>query len=202
MANSICTFTLNSFKITDTRSLHRDTVYVSVAAAVNKNPPISLPTKYMGNLNNGTFQVDLSIANVEVAPQDRVTFSYSIINSGYNKSAIEQKLQQVAESAASQGAQAGGAAAGGAIDGPVGSAIGKEAASWILGKLEGVVFADCDGTVAAAVHTYTGAQLAELTAGGKVISTTDENKGTKSPDGCGRDSHYFVTWSLSAHPKA
>jgi hypothetical protein len=202
MANSICTFTLNSFKITDTRSRHKDTVYVSVAVAVNKNPPISLPTKFMGDLNNGTYQVNLSITNVEVSPQDRVTFSYSMINSGYNKSNVEQKLQQVAEAAASQGAQAGGAAAGGVIGGPVGSAIGKEAASWILGKLEGVVFADCDGTVAAAVHSYTGTQLAELTGSGKVLSTTDENKGTDSPRGCGGNSHYFVTWSLSAHPEA
>jgi hypothetical protein len=92
---SICTFTLNSFKITDTRSLHRDTDYVSIAVAVGANPPITLPAKSMGDLDNGTFEVGLTIADVEVPAGQAVAFSYSIVNSGYNKNAIEQALQKV-----------------------------------------------------------------------------------------------------------
>ena len=36
----VYTFTLTNFRITDTRSLHNDTDFVSIAVAVGKNPPI------------------------------------------------------------------------------------------------------------------------------------------------------------------
>jgi hypothetical protein len=92
---SVCTFTLDSFKISDTRSLHKDTVYVSIAVAVGSNPAITLPTKSMGDLNNGTYSINLSIPNVEVSAAEKVAFSYSIIKYGHDKDAIEQTLQKV-----------------------------------------------------------------------------------------------------------
>src|ERR1700690_1766139 len=63
--NAIFTFTLNSFAITETRSLHKDTDFVSISVAVGSNPPVTVPTKSMGDLNNGVYQVNLSIPDVE-----------------------------------------------------------------------------------------------------------------------------------------
>jgi len=188
------TFTLNSFKITDTRSQHKDSDFVSVAVAVGSNPPITLPTKSMGDLNNGIYQVNLSIANIDVPAGQVAAFSYSIANTGHAKDTIGQALQKLSSSAASKAAVAGvGTLAGG----PIGT-VGVGAANWALEKVLGVVFADCDGPVAAGIHSYTGAQLAQQTAGGQVISVTDENKGSDSNWGCGGNSHYFVTWSIAA----
>lgn len=201
---SVCTFTLDSFKISDTRSLHKDTVYVSIAVAVGSNPAITLPTKSMGDLNNGTYSVNLSIPNVKVSAAEKVAFSYSIINSGHDKDAIEQTLQKVVAGGASKVAASGAGVVGGAVGGPLGSGlayVGTLAAGWALGKLEGILFANCDGTVAAGDHVFTGTQLARLTADGRVALATDENKGTNSPVGCGGNSHYFVTWSITGHPK-
>ena len=37
------TFTLDSFKITDTRALHNDTDFVEIAVVVGSNPPFTVP---------------------------------------------------------------------------------------------------------------------------------------------------------------
>ncbi len=198
------TFIIDSFRITETRSLHDDTDYVSLAVVVGQNPPISVPTKAMGNVDNGTHEVNLYVPNVAVGPNDAVAFSYSILNSGYSADLLEQLLQKAISSAASKGASAAAAAiVGGLVGGPLGSVlatVGTAAFGWVAGELEGIIFPDCDGVVAGADHAFTGAQLAAQTAGGKVITTTELNKGTNSPDGCGGNSVYYVTWSISTQP--
>jgi hypothetical protein len=37
---------------------------------------------------------------------------------------------------------------------------------------------------------------------GAVISSTDDNKGTNSPHGCGRNSRYFVSWKVTGPQQA
>src|ERR1700733_9976293 len=118
---ALYTFSLNFFKITTTRLLHEDRDFVSVALVVGNNPPISLPTKSMGNLNNGTFPVNLSIPNIAVAPTEIAAFSYGIVNTGHAKDSVEQALQSFVAAAASKGATAGAAAIGGVVGGGVGS---------------------------------------------------------------------------------
>ena len=60
-------FSLDSFRITDTRSLHKDTDYASLSLAVGSAPALT-KTKAMGDLNNGTFKVGLTFDNVAVSP--------------------------------------------------------------------------------------------------------------------------------------
>ncbi|MDQ2778577.1 MAG: hypothetical protein M3Y32_03360 [Pseudomonadota bacterium] len=196
------TFRLESFRITDTRSLHNDTDFVSAALHVGANPTMSLPTKSMGDINNGTFKVGMEFANISVPDTTVVAFSYSILNTGFAKNDVEQAAQKAVAAAASKAAAAAAAALGGVVGGPVGSGIGivgSNAGAWFIKKLETIIFANCDGSVAAGDHTFTGAQLAHLTSGGKAMTVTDENKGTDSPHGCGGNSHYFVTWSVTPH---
>ena len=195
-------FRLESFRITDTRSLHNDTDFVSAALHVGTNPTMSLPTKSMGDVNNGTFNLGMEFANVSVPDTTVVTFTYSIVNTGFAKNDIEQAAQKAVATAASKAAAAASTALGGVLGGPLGSGIaivGNKSAAWAINKLESFIFANCDGTVAAGDHSFTGAQLAHLTSGGKVITVTDENNGTVSPHGCGGNSHYFVTWSITPH---
>jgi hypothetical protein len=203
--NSIFTFTLNSFTITETRSLHKDTDFVAISVAVGSNPPHTLPTKSMGDLNNGTFHVNLSIPDIEVLPNEAVAFVYSIVNTGFAQNTVEQKISAAAASAATQGAAAGGKALGTVAAGPaggfIGNIVGSAAGGWLAGKILGLVFPDCDGPVAGATHTYSGAQLANQTADGRVLSVADNNAGTDSPDGCGKNSRYIVNWSISGRPR-
>ncbi len=197
------TFTIDNFRITETRALHDDTDYVSLAVVVGLNPPITVPAKSMGNVDNGTHQVNLFIPNVSVGPNDAVAFTYSIVNSGYSSDLLEEALQKAVSAAASNAGKAAAAAVGGAVGGPLGSilgTVGSAAFGWLAGQLEGIIFPDCDGVVAGADHAYTGAQLAAQTAYGKTITVTDFNKGTNSPDGCGANSQYYVTWSISTTP--
>ncbi len=202
----VYTFTLTSFRIIDTRSLHNDTDFVSIAVAVGKNPPITMPTKSMGDVNNGTHTVNLSIPNVPVGPNDTVTFSYSIVNTGFNKNSVEHALQSATDAAAAKVAAAGGGALGGIISGGtgagIGAIIGDKAGAWLIGKLDTIIFANCDGTVAAADHAFMADALAKGTHNGAVLSGTDDNKGTNSSHGCGRNSRYFVSWKVTGQQQA
>jgi len=191
------TFTMTSFRITDTRSLHNDTDFVGMAAAVAGKPAVSAPTKPMGNVNNGSHPTNLSVSNIAVGSTEAVDFTYSIVNTGYDANSVEQALKTAVAAAAAKGASA----AGGALAGPVGVVVGTAAGPWLIGKIENVIFADCDGTVAAADHKFTGAALAQQTANGtKSFSGEDVNKGTNSPTGCGGNSMYYVYWTISGKP--
>jgi hypothetical protein len=201
----IYSFTLNSFRITDTRSLHNDTDYVSMSVAVNGHPAIKSPVKYMGNVNNGTHHVNLTIPDVRVEPNNTVAFVYSIVNSGYKANTLEQELQKLVNFGAEKGAGAGAAALCGAATGDPTAAKtcqagGEKGGVWAIGKLDTIIFADCDGTVAGFTHGFTAAALAKGTANGAAITGTDDNKGTDSPHGCGANSRYYVTWTITGKP--
>ena len=192
------TFTLNSFRITDTRSLHNDTDFVGISVAVGSNPPITVPTKAMGDVNNGTHQVNLTIPNVSVEPGQTVAFTYNITNTGYNANSVEQAIKSAVASEAQKALTAGGMALGSLVGCPeCGSLIGPAGGNSLLTKVEGIIFADCDGVVAAGAHTFPQASLATLTANGTVYSVTDDDKGTDSATGCGSNSRYYVTWSVT-----
>jgi hypothetical protein len=193
------TFTLDSFKITDTRALHNDTDFVQIGVKVGSGAAITAPAKAMGDVNNGTHTVNLSVPNVFVPAGETAVFSYSIVNTGYDANSVEQALKS-GVSAALPGALQAAATAGGTAAGcaACGAIVGKQASSWFTGKVENILFPNCDGTVAAADHAFPQASLTQATANGNVIVATDDNKGTDSPTGCGANSRYYVTWSVSA----
>ena len=83
---AVFSFTLDSFQITDTRSLHNDTDYVTYTLLVKAQDGSGTPrtlTKAMGDVNNGVHAVNLSFSNVQVNPTDTVVLNYLIVNSGH-----------------------------------------------------------------------------------------------------------------------
>jgi hypothetical protein len=78
----------------------------------------------------------------------------------------------------------------------VGTAIGA-LAGWLVGTIGGVLFANCDGVVATGLKVYSSADLIRDTAGGHRITETVEHPGTDSAIGCGGNSRYFTTTSIS-----
>jgi hypothetical protein len=198
----VYTFTLTNFRITDTRALHNDSDYVAISVAVNGKPAINVPAKSMGDVNNGVYPVNLTIANVTVEPTNTVAFTYSIVNSGY-KDSLGTALGGLVSYAATKAAEVGalgicGMATGGASVAASCVIPGEKSGAWAMGKLGSIIFANCDGTVAGATHAFTGAALAKGTSDGRAISGTDDNPGTPSPQGCGANSRYYVSWMIAA----
>jgi hypothetical protein len=208
------TFTLDSFQINNTRSWHLDTDYVSFTVQVG-NAPAQTVTKAMGDVNNGTYDVGLTIGPLTVAANEPVIVNYLILNSGHqSQSDIDAELTKVANSLASAGAQAAasaiaagagalaGASFGTAVAPIIGTALGA-LAGWFVGEFAGWIFANCDGPVAAQQMPFTGDDLWRQTGGalpGTIsipASFSVDNPGTNSPSGCGSNSDYVVNWSIA-----
>jgi hypothetical protein len=193
------TFTLDSFQITDTRSLHKDTDYVSFTLVVNpqggKGKPQTLK-KSMGDLNNGTFPVNLSFPNITVDPTDMVKLNYLIVNSGHKSpSEVESALETVGTSLLTAAGTKGVDLLGDLIGVPfLGTALGP-LIKWLPGELSSIINANCDGAVAAEQNTFKYADLLARTANGPFNQHT-EHPGTTSPAGCGRNSTYYVNWHI------
>ena len=198
MADQTFTFTLDSFRITDTRSLHEDTDYVSFTLGVDKAGTMGAPqtlTKYMGDVNNGTFQVNLSFPKVAVGPTDLIVVNYLIVNTGHKN---PSQTVSTLENAGTQLAIKGGAAAAGAIAGSaipgLGTALGA-IAGWLAGEIVSIINANCDGPVAAEQNRFTLSDLMAKTAAGKFTHTT-KHPGIDSAHGCGSNSVYYATWHI------
>lgn len=196
MANQF-TFELDSFKITDTRSRHNDTDYVSFTLKVNPPHGSGTPktlTKSMGDVNNGVHKVDLTFAKVTVNPGETVVLNYLIVNAGNKKpSEVVSALETAGTKLAGEGAAALGAAVGSVVPG-FGTLLGG-LTGLLAGEITSLLNADCDGAVAAEQHAFTYEDLEAKTAHGKFTQTTDHH-GTNSPHGCGSNSRYYVTWHV------
>ena len=206
-------FSLDSFQIRNTRSVHEDTDYVAFALTIGTGQPQTLQ-KSMGDLNNGTFSVGLTFGPVPVAAYQPVVVTYLIVNSGHQSQAdIDAILTKVANSLASAGAQAAasaigsgvgtlvGASIGGTVVPIIGSALGA-LAGWLVGEITGILFANCDGPVAAQQFPFTGTGLWRATSTGPnaqpaPFRSSTDNPGIDSPSGCGSNSDYVVNWSVT-----
>jgi hypothetical protein len=201
-----CTMGLDSFEITNTRSRHEDTDFVSVSVTVGTRPP-QTQTRSLGDLNNGTFPLNMVFPNLQVWPNESVTLNYVMVNNGHqDPNAVEKGIEQLSATLAQKAAAAAATAVGVAVGAALGASIGTAIvpllgtalgalAGWVTSEFWGFIFADCDGPVAAAVHVLKGFEiLAAQRHGGMVVR--DEHPGVDSPAGCGSNSHYFVTWSV------
>lgn len=192
---AVFSFTLDSFQITDTRSRHEDTDYVTFTLLVkgaNGSGTPQMLTKYMGDVNNGVHSVNLSFSNVQVNPTDTVVLNYLIVNSGHKGSS---QVTSTIESTASKLATQGGTLLGNAIAPGIGGSIVGAAAGWLAGELIGILTANCDGPVAAEQDTFTYNDLIANTAHGQFKHST-KHPGTNSPTGCGSNSVYIVNWHV------
>jgi hypothetical protein len=195
--NALFSFSLDSFKITDTRSLHEDTDYVSftllVKSATGTGTPQTL-TKSMGDVNNGVHNVNLTFPRISVGPTDTVVLNYLIVNTGHKSpSQAVSILESTGTKLATTAGTAAGAAIGSAIPG-LGTALGA-IAGWLAGEIVGLINANCDGAVAAEQNTFKYNDMLARTASGKFAQTT-RHPGTDSAHGCGSNSVYFVSWHV------
>jgi hypothetical protein len=191
---------LVSFQILNTRSRHEDTVRLSATLALDDGTP-QTQTRDMGDLNNGTYPVGLRFGPVRVSqPTTKFVFNYLIVNSGHDSwTTVNGVLTQVGQTLAKQAATAGATAVGTLIGTEFAPGIGTllgAFAGWLVGELTGLLTADCDGAVAAEQVVKTGNELWLATQHGAYAHTT-YHPGTDSPAGCGSNSIYLATWSIT-----
>ena len=193
------TFTLRSFKITDTRSPHEDTDTVFAASAVAGGPTNAPPGKPMGDLNNGTYTVNFTVTasprrhagrRLQLQHRQRRLFQLVCQRRG------GPRLDRGAKGAI-LAADAVGQEVAGELGGVLGLYVGANAPAWAIDKVLGYIFPSCDGVVAAADH-----MLHRRVARGADRRRQDDSghgqqSGHQFPAGCGRNSHYFVSWSIS-----
>ena len=198
---------LDSFAISNTRSLHKDTDFVSVSLAVAHRAPLS-QTRALGDLNNGHFPLNMVFSHVTIAPGEKAVLTYNMVNSGHQKpSEVEQGLEKATTTLAQKGAQIAATAIGSAIGAELGASIGTAVVpligtaigvlvGYLTGSIFGILFANCDGPVASAVHVLTYEDVKAALATGHGVTHTDDHPGVDSSVGCGSNSHYTVTWSV------
>jgi hypothetical protein len=176
---AICNFSLDNYEIKDTRSRHEDTNYVTAKLTVN-DQLVGVPqVKFMGNQNNGTFNVGFTWPDVNVPPDGKVSLFYQILNSGHSDHAqLEQALSRAT------------AAASG---------------NWMAQLAQLAVpflFANCDGPIGppdGRTISFDGTDLNFLAGSAeKTFRDKHDEPGNDSPNGCGGNSHYIVHYSVTA----
>jgi hypothetical protein len=103
-------FSLDSFRITETRSLHNDTDFISLCVTVGANAPV-IQTRAMGNVNNGTYQVGLAVSAEVPADNTPVVFTYTILNNGHDQTDVEKAVEATLTALGAAGVKAASTAA-------------------------------------------------------------------------------------------
>jgi hypothetical protein len=207
-------FSIDDIRCINPRSPVNDTDAASLSVAAGNVPTITA-TQWLGNLGK-TQQGATNLLNIPAVTVDLaepMSFSYQVVNngsadqsdilaalaSGSNSlslaatSSMEADIEQGIVKIASvilEGATK--------ISIPVVGSILSAAEGWLINQLAGFIsFGRCDGMVAAEMRAMFGRDLLMLTNNGTTkFSTTTTHQGTDSPDGCGANSIYEVTWSI------
>jgi len=196
---------MDNFGISNTRSLHNDTDFVFLSATVGANPPVFVQ-KSMGDVNNGTHSVGLSI-EVDIPDDDTiVVFSYLIINNGHGGNdtkarAAQSALSTIAKEIIAHKAITATSILVGTILVPFfGTAVAAIGA--VMGLVEAglILFADCDGAVASGTLPFKCSDLINRTSSGQKVSNNTHHPGTDSPTGCGSNSSYSTSCTIATAP--
>lgn len=183
------TLTLESFEIANTRALHEDTDYISLAAKVGDQQPVH-QTQFVGDVNNGVHPVGVRLNPFDIVPEGSqdLNFSYLIVNSGYAKS--HEKDAEATSDTISDLTQA-----------VLTILYPSWSAAWTVANalthwLNHVFGADCDGLVAADQVMVPSGLLDTWTKASGRHREKRYYPGTDSAVGCGSNSEYYVTWSI------
>jgi hypothetical protein len=197
------------------RALNNDTAAASMSVKAG-NRPVLTRTQWLGEIGGSApdeLQTNLlDVDNVSVDLAEPMSFSYLVVNNGHApKDKILAALANAGDSLSLAGSSSMQEDIGkgiakiiavkivdlltGAVP-VVGSAL-KILGGWLMDRLIGAVFEDCDGLTAVEMRAMMGRDLFELTDNGqKTVRVTTQHDGTDAGFFCGRDSRYKVTWSI------
>jgi hypothetical protein len=172
-------FSIDSMQIHNTRSRHEDTVWavLTVDAAGHR----STVSRKLGDFNNGVYGVGVSL-DLDLADDAPVSMAWSLVNAGHGSDADIQLALGRAGTAVIDDQTSGGGTEGG---GGFWAAVAKVVMQVGLG----FIFADCDGPLMA--DRLTGTAVSRLG------HLTRRYPGVDSASGCGSNSDYTVTVSVT-----
>lgn len=197
-------FTLQSFALSNTRSVHEDTNYLAIALTHNGS---LLPPKVqkIGNVNNGTKEVNMTISIPGTYnATDTFTFSYILINHGGDstQNVLEYCLSAISDSPLKDFDQTKAVAI---------SINGKLLPTSLLPNLRAKDFMNtkwnliksyfhhqnhCDGPVAIDSFSFAGNELVNMELVSQAAPFSLIYLGTDSNIGCGSNSDYSVQWFI------
>ncbi len=208
-------FSVDTIACTTTRSAHTDTLWISVSVAIAGRDPI-VKTKALGDHQEGFTFPGIPLTNIPVADDEIVVFTYVIINNGHStEGEVHKLIESAATKIATTGADAAAKVIGDAAKTAAGAAIGAllgsvvpivgtivgaalgALSSFLLGDLINVLNPNCDGPIGSSAMTIGGAELRRILSSGQPWTRKDHNPGTDSAGGCGANSDYSTTWSIS-----
>ncbi len=201
-------FTIPSFHITKIRSAHTDTLFASTSLRVlNANGSLHHDFGAQGaplgdRKAGGGVDLTLDFPLVDVpdpTPENpdggAVYWTFLLVNAGHVDATYVPVLNKAADAFA-------GALAGKVLDpgdGGVSSLEFLVGLGVVLAAQEALnlLTADCDGQVASGAFALTATELAAKTPGPDLrFSQTQDNPGSRSPQGCGENSFYEVNYQI------
>lgn len=184
---------IESVRIENTRSKHEDTDHIELCFQVGSAIP-QLQYKFLGNLNSGTHAISARALSWPVNPGDVLLLNYMMVNSSVTPPA-PASVQAYLEGITLEWINA---------KNPPPLNFTSQVAALYEACRTGIapIFnpASCDGMVAAEFDSFTYDQIAEMTAGA-IFTYTTHHPGIHSNSGCGPNSQYDVTWTLTRDTK-
>jgi len=206
-------FSVDLVKVDTARSLNADTDTAQATLTVG-NAPAATATQHIdaiGGTHPKQWQTNaLSFGPVTVDLADSVVFNYQILNKGNpnpdvvdsaltaaGKKLADYAVQSISTSLLSglteiESVEIGAVSSAVPVVGPLLGIL----AAWLVSELTSIVFADCDGPVALEQVVLLGRDLCRQTAAGPYRTTTT-HPGIDSNIGCGANSVYEVSWSIT-----
>jgi hypothetical protein len=179
-------FGVVSVTIHNTRSKHEDTNFVALGVKIGGGA-VQTTAKPMGNVNSGTFQVDLAFPGLDANPGDNIIFNYLIVNAGSAKQGAVEAALQNASTLWANGQGPASVNLTGAL---------SDAQPWFNNELKTVLNPNsCDGMVAAEQDHWTYAQLTSLQTN-SIFAHQTYQPGVHSGSGCGPNSQYTVGFEI------
>jgi hypothetical protein len=212
-------FSIDLIRVLTARSANSDTDTGQCSLVVG-NWPTAIPPKNWPFLQKTQSQGDLGGTAVKEGQTNQMNFgpvtvelceasifNYTFVNSAADPGLISDTLIKQGTQLADSGVQTVvkdiGAGLGltvvdvaGVAAPLLGSLLGILSA-WLVGELNSIIHARCDGTVAAEQVVTMGKDLQAKTIQGHPFTMTTIHEGTDSPAGCGANSEYQVTWSIT-----
>jgi hypothetical protein len=189
--------TLNSFEITDTRAAHEDTDTATVTARIDNNQDANSNPKntvYVGNVNNGVHPLNLAVGPFTV--NSGLSFNYAIVN---HHADSEQDIFNTVSSLATAAASAYYGQAGGMITSTVAKLVGAIFPGLVSGGCDGGVVADSIPQPPTSLSINDINNLPGMAQTGSHTETR-HYPGYDSPWGCGSNSNYYLTWTITRVP--
>jgi hypothetical protein len=200
-------FWVPEFTIHSTRALVNDTDYATLGVVITDADGKQVAqygpsTVSLGNLDEGTYPLNMHVAGIAVPPGGTMGVSFTILNHG------SSKAEQDIESALTEfGSDIMKGLSAGAMG--VAAALAVELSSWeaslvaalgdaVLTVIEKLL-ADCDGIVVGASLSLSYSDLTS-NSGAAPWSWSTDYQGTTSSSGCGANSDYSVSYAVKASP--